>query len=242
MIILLLIALLLVTGCNANGDMEETITSEQALTAIAQTVEAELATVNVPTETFTQSPTPEPTLTFTPTPTNSPTAGVTASRTPQSINPPGSNACDDSAFVSDVTVPDGTQFSPGEKFTKTWRIQNSGTCTWNSDYAAFFVDGSTLDASSPISLTVEAVEPGAVVDISVEMVAPATNGNYASYWQMQNASGEPFGVTFYVEIRVGSAAGTQAATPDGSTTPTSTVITPTPTRTKRFSPRATPTP
>ena len=30
------------------------------------------------------------------------------------------------AFVADVTVPDGTIFSPGAAFTKTWRLKNAG--------------------------------------------------------------------------------------------------------------------
>src|SRR5688572_33446410 len=42
--------------------------------------------------------------------------------------------CDWVAFIKDVTVPDGTQLSAGEVFTKTWRLQNRGTCTWTPDY------------------------------------------------------------------------------------------------------------
>ena len=29
-------------------------------------------------------------------------------------------------FIADVTVPDGTAFSPGATFTKTWRLKNIG--------------------------------------------------------------------------------------------------------------------
>jgi hypothetical protein len=136
-----------------------------------------------------------------------------------------------------VTIPDGTQIAPGETFTKTWQIQNNGSCTWNAGYAAFFVNGSQMEATSPISLTLETVPSGAVVDISVGMVAPENTGVFTGYWRMQNDSGLPFGVTFYVEIQVGSATdGTQ------SPTPTETAIAPVPTRTRRFQPRATPTP
>ncbi|HET6822781.1 MAG TPA: hypothetical protein VFH34_09040, partial [Anaerolineales bacterium] len=35
-------------------------------------------------------------------------------------------ACQDSALmIADVTVPDDTQMSPGETFTKTWRFMNN---------------------------------------------------------------------------------------------------------------------
>ena len=39
--------------------------------------------------------------------------------------------CDNSAYVSDVTIPDGTEVAPGEAFTKTWALVNTGNCTWN---------------------------------------------------------------------------------------------------------------
>ena len=49
-------------------------------------------------------------------------------------------ACDQAAFIRDVTVPDGSPFAPGETFTKTWRLQNTGTCTWTtSNYTLVYV-------------------------------------------------------------------------------------------------------
>lgn len=42
------------------------------------------------------------------------------------------------AFVSE-TIPDGTQLQPGESFTKTWTIRNSGTVTWSSVYDLFLI-------------------------------------------------------------------------------------------------------
>jgi hypothetical protein len=34
------------------------------------------------------------------------------------------------AYVADVTIPDGTVMTPGNAFSKTWRVRNSGTCKW----------------------------------------------------------------------------------------------------------------
>jgi hypothetical protein len=47
------------------------------------------------------------------------------------------------------------------------------------------------------------VSPGQEVDLSLDMVAPATPGTYQSFWKFRNASGIIF-VTypFYVEIDV----------------------------------------
>ena len=37
---------------------------------------------------------------------------------------------DKSAFVADVTIPDGRLVMTGSSFTKTWAVQNMGTVPW----------------------------------------------------------------------------------------------------------------
>jgi hypothetical protein len=54
--------------------------------------------------------------------------------------------CDRAQFVSDVTAPDGSSFAPGATFTKTWRLMNIGTCTWNTAYSLTWVGGDSLSA------------------------------------------------------------------------------------------------
>src|SRR5512142_2240252 len=39
--------------------------------------------------------------------------------------------CNAASFVKDVSIADGTVIGQGQNFTKTWRIQNVGTCRWN---------------------------------------------------------------------------------------------------------------
>jgi hypothetical protein len=115
--------------------------------------------------------------------------------------------------------------APGTNFTKTWQIQNTGTCTWTSDYRVVFSSGSRMDAETPQSLTVDSVAPGESVNISIEMVAPASSGQHLGYWRMQNASGLGFGDTFYVDITVTASAATQtptATTASSTQTPTNT--------------------
>ncbi len=115
--------------------------------------------------------------------------------------------CDWAQFIADVTVPDGTSFAPGTAFTKTWRLKNIGTCTWTTSYALVFVSGSQMGAPSVINLP-SSVAPGATVDLSVNMTAPATSGSYRGYWQLRNASGVLFGIgtyankSFWVDIKV----------------------------------------
>ena len=49
------------------------------------------------------------------------------------VPPPAVSYCDWMAFVTDVTIPDGTVLQPNETFVKTWRIKNIGTCAWNTN-------------------------------------------------------------------------------------------------------------
>src|SRR5258708_946081 len=101
--------------------------------------------------------------------------------------------CDEAAFVRDVTIPDGTTFGRGIDFVKTWRIQNAGTCTWDSSYTLIFVNGNSLGAPDSISLP-GSVGPGQTVDLSISMTSPSQDGHFVGYWKLQNASGALFGL------------------------------------------------
>ena len=108
--------------------------------------------------------------------------------------------CDSMSFVADLTVPDGTQMNPGQNFTKTWRIKNTGSCTWNSSYKFAFVQGNSM-GGQPQSIN-GSVAPNQNYDMSVPMIAPTTPGTYAGWWQMVNAQNVPFGTRVWVEIVV----------------------------------------
>ncbi len=109
-------------------------------------------------------------------------------------------ACSNNAvLVADVTVPDGTKIQPGEKFIKTWRIKNTGTCDWGAGYTIKPVSDVTLGASSMAVPPTSALH---AVDISLNMEAPATAGKYRSVWQLFAPDGKPFGAQFLVEIVV----------------------------------------
>ena len=110
-------------------------------------------------------------------------------------------SCDKAKFITDVTVSDGTVIAPGEKFTKTWRVQNIGTCTWTTGYALVYDGGIQMSGRSPQALLGD-VGPNETVDISIDFVAPQTNGNYTSNWQIKNASNGLF-AKIYVQIKVG---------------------------------------
>ncbi|HEX9798317.1 MAG TPA: NBR1-Ig-like domain-containing protein [Anaerolineales bacterium] len=179
-------------------------------TAAVQTVEAELTRIALaePSLEATESlATEAPTATLEPTATESgptPTAGTLG--------------CTDRAtFVSDVSVPDGSNFDPGDNFTKTWRLRNDGTCTWTSSYALVFDHGDAMGAPAAIPLA-GAVPPGNNVDLSVNLTAPAAPGGYQGFFLLRNNSNVLFGIgpsattAFWVKIDVVPPSPTPTAT------------------------------
>ncbi|MCX7754183.1 MAG: NBR1-Ig-like domain-containing protein [Anaerolineales bacterium] len=201
--LLLTIGALALSACNlsASEPTPTQVSLEVVYTSAAQTVEAQLTGTAAaqPTATFTPSPTPPPTQTPTPAATNTtiPTLPPTSSS-----GGGGSTAvgCNDARFVADVTIPDGQQMAPGTAFTKTWRVQNSGTCAWNANYKLTFVSGDGMSGvTTPINQT---VNPGGIVDVSVALTAPATPKTYIGYWRLATDGGQAFGTSLYVQIVV----------------------------------------
>lgn len=135
-----------------------------------------------------------------------PTVTPGPSRTPTPTSAPG--ACTDRiTFVADVTVPDGTTFAPNTNFTKTWRVKNIGTCTFNINYYLVYVSGDKLGTTEQVKFT-STIAPNTTFDLSVNLTSPAANGTYRGYWQLKNDKGQPFGIgakydkPFWVEIKV----------------------------------------
>ena len=132
----------------------------------------------------TNTPGPQvPTVTPIPQPTEPPVVSTV----------PPFTGCNRATFVSDVTVPDGTIFAPGQTFTKTWRFRNTGKCTWTTGYSLVFSTGDQMGGPASFNLP-SAVAPGATIDISVNLTAPVAEGSYRGYWFFNDASGKPFGV------------------------------------------------
>ncbi len=98
------------------------------------------------------------------------------------------------AFVADVTIPDGSELPTGVSFSKTWRIKNSGTCTWDGRYHFVHAGGPTLGAVTEIMPLPASVAPGQTLDLSVQFLAPVTPGSYQSDWKLQSPEGAFFGV------------------------------------------------
>jgi uncharacterized protein YkwD len=173
--------------------------------APAQTL---LSPTAMPSQSIPASPQPSPTA-INPPATPAPTQGSNPINTQPAPTP--ATACSDQAsFEGDITIPDNTVFQPGEKFVKTWRLYNSGTCTWGAGYAVVFAYGDQLGAS--LSTPIPPAAPGTSIQISLDMTAPSSPGQHAGNWQLQNANGQHFGVGmngtdyFWAQIMVSYAA------------------------------------
>ena len=131
--------------------------------------------------------------------------------------PSGAVGCNNSAYVNDVTFPDDTVVTSGQAMTKTWKLQNTGSCDWTATYKVSFVSGNAMGGTAtPIGVSVPA---GQSADISISLTAPATAGDAIGYWILTNDDGQNFGSSFYIKVNVGGAStgATATATATGTT-------------------------
>ena len=179
-----LILILILPSC-VKLSTEELGTTPAAPLFVTSTLPPTKQALTVPTQI---PPTVSPTL-------NPSTPGATTS-----------TSCRDSAIlVEDVTYPDNTNVTAGEKFIKTWKLQNVGTCAWTG-YTVAFVGGDKMD--SPATVPVPETERSKPVDVSVELIAPSNNGTYRGNFELHNTSGEKVLIgtesIFWVQIVVGT--------------------------------------
>ncbi len=196
------------------------LTLEAGQTAVAQLTE--MAQPATPTTTLeaanptSESPTPIPATattvpTNTPLPSSTPLPPTATSLPTATPLPPTATPipipCDWVSFVADVHISDGETLRQGATFTKTWRLKNIGSCTWNREYSLVFVSGTQMDAPNRVWLDTQ-VRPGEMLDVSVQFKAPTRAGEYIGYWQMRNANGVNFGLgenatrAFWIMIKV----------------------------------------
>lgn len=193
-----------VRSTNAQGASSESaiLINVRAQPALQPTTISAIATA-VPLATFTATPPANSAQ-----PTNAPTANpaitvvVTATSAAPTAVPPNTAAPTcvlSSKFVADLTIPDGTSFTPNAVFNKSWRVQNNGTCAWEN-FSLAFVNGTQMAASNAYPAPV--TQPGATADLLVPMSAPANYGNFTGTWRLRDVNGNLFGTNLTVVIKV----------------------------------------
>ena len=196
---------LLVAGCNLpEKSTPTTAGADYIRTAAARTLDAVGTTMASPRGTpivVTVVPTVPATM---PASTTAPSLTPPAEATPTKGT---SLPCDQVSFVRDISIPDGTLLYPGTPFTKTWELKNTGTCAWNAMYLLVFAnEGDLMGAavSKPL-ITSGAVQPGELVRVSVDLIAPAKIGDAKSSWRLRSPAGVDFGPSgkaFWASIKV----------------------------------------
>jgi hypothetical protein len=184
----ILILALIVSACSTPLQNDSEIA-----TAVAQTVQAQDSLTKL-ASTPTSTPVP-------------PTEAISTPETPPTeTSAPLSAApgCTVSARLASENPPDNVLLKPGEDFLKTWTLQNTGTCTWDTSYKLVYMSGDLMEALVSYSLP-EAVAPNNNTNISIFLRAPATEGTFTGYWKILTPWGVYFGVgpgsdPFYVQI------------------------------------------
>ena len=226
-LMIVLAAALLLTACNVGAAPSPTLDVNAINTAIVGTTVAQFSAQ------FTQTALAAPQATNTPLPTDTPqelptfalptvsfntTPTVAGAFTPlpaftQLASPAAAgatqvlgDACNNSAFEGDVTIPDGSVLPPGSDFQKIWKLRNSGTCTWDEGYSLVYIGGSSPDLDPQnynFSKSSDFVAGGAAVNLAVNLTTPCTPGKYEGHWRMRTDNGFYFGtiVSVYVEVQ-----------------------------------------
>ena len=196
-----LLAILVLSACNLSPDNPLPEGKPGALyTEAAMTVSVKLTADGIGKPQSAQTLSPEETV-------SPAAASALTTLTPEGGDESKLGLCDQVKFVKDVTIPDDMELAPGEKFTKTWRLQNAGSCPWTIGYLLYFESGDSMGAPASLELTSETIQPGDTVDVSIDMIAPQETGTYQGNWKIRNVKGDGFGVgpyskAFWVKINV----------------------------------------
>jgi hypothetical protein len=124
--------------------------------------------------------------------------------------------CNNLGLINDLGNSTDENAQPGEKFTHTWQVANTGTCDWLYNYLLVPASGTKL-AEDPIKLN-KKIEPNKWTKLTVTVLAPKDPGTYTQYWRMSDGGGNMFGASLEVTITV--KAPTKTPKPTATTAPT----------------------
>jgi len=148
--------------------VQDALSAQSAVEQTATPVPTDTASILTPTNSGISTPINLPTL---------------VSSLPTSAS--SGSSCN-STFVADATIPDGTVMSPGQTFIKTWTLQNTGSCTWDTSFTMRFFSGSSMSGGN--GTVSSSVAPGGQGNVSVSLTAPITAGTYTGNWRLADDS------------------------------------------------------
>jgi hypothetical protein len=176
------------------------------------------------TETMTATSTPEPseTITVIPSPRNTATPTPLMRATPTTFDLAEYDIARDDRFtlLEDVNYPDASVIGPATLFMKTWRIENSGSKTWNANYIIASLDDNTYNGPITARLMfyspdtrldwnigswpdpLEEVQPGEIVDVTLLLQTPNKHGYQFGSWAIINDEGQRLPNALWSQIQV----------------------------------------
>jgi hypothetical protein len=187
--------ILLLSACGSSAQESSVIS-----TAVAQTVQAGESLTQIASQ---PTITPQVTVSL-----ETPAAAVTPTTGATLVSAPADPNCVSAVLVGE-NPPDGVLLKPGEYYWKTWRLKNTGTCTWNRAYSLIFWNGDLMGGLTSYPLD-DDVAPNEEKEISIYLQAPETEGTFTGYWRIQTPWNSNFGVgpssePFYVQVEVSNA-------------------------------------
>ena len=155
--------------------------------AIANIMNSQSTLAVLPTQTPVPPPnTPQPVIILSPTP-------IQAADSRDATLQPTPSCTNRAELIKHLNIFDNAALDAGQVFAKLWRIKNTGTCVWTTDYALAFYSGEQMGEQPSIPIP-SVVQPGEMVDLRVDLVAPLIQASFTGNWVLKDASGNNFGV------------------------------------------------
>lgn len=115
---------------------------------------------------------------------------------------PAAQACtNDAEIVEASSDPPELALAPGQSFSVSWRIRNTGDCRWTTGYSVNLADGSHMGGEYYTSLS-RRISPNATYLLTLDLLAPTIPGNYHTEWELMDADYAPFGPRLALDVEV----------------------------------------
>lgn len=213
----LLLISMIMAACTPTATPAPTVDVNALYTQAAVTMIAQL-TQNAPTITPTVPATNTPAPTATQLGLIPTLPGLLPTLPPLATSTSIASATGDKALYVTQSPADNTSVKTGQTFNIIWRLRNTGTTTWNNQYAYRFYSASNkLPTSANGYNLTQNVAPNAEVELKVVAVAPSSVGTYDTRWVITNPQGVNF-ASFDLTVNViqGTSSGGVEATATGA--------------------------
>ena len=201
----LLVSLVLLATFGGCASSPPTPSADEVFTMAVQTAD-QLMTQAALAPSVVPSPTPVPTRSPTAVPSNTPPATLLSTPPffvllPSPTSTPSQEL--DCSLIWQSMV-DGSKLDPGESFSVSWKVSNTGTSSWNPETVDFtYLSGTRMNQSQVIHLQA-AVLPGGAVTLTVDMRAPKKSSDYTTMWSLRR--GQEYFCSVGVTISVDNSA------------------------------------